>query len=114
VTALEAEQGIRRTRLVVGMVGGHSPDGLLAALAPGAELLIACQPAWKRAQSAEAIAEAAWPYCADVRVVHVVAEAVRSALAGAGLDTLVLVTGSFYTVGEVQPEQVQEWWQRSG
>ena len=82
------------------MVGGHAPDGVLAALAPGAERVIACQPNWKRAQPAEIIAEAARPYCQDVQVVHRVPDAIKSALASASADTLVLVTGSFYTVGE--------------
>src|SRR5579872_6253735 len=99
--ALRREERITRTILVVGMVGGHAPDGVLAALAPGVERIIACQPAWKRAQPAEEIAAAARAYGGDVRVVESVPEAVASALAAADGDTLVLVTGSFYTVGEV-------------
>ncbi len=104
IAALCRSEGIQQTRLVIGMVGGHSPDGVLAALAPGVERVIACQPNWRRAQLAEAIAEAAAPYCRNIRVVHAVPLAIESALAGAGPDTLILVTGSFYTVGEAPRE----------
>ena len=104
IDALRRERGLSEMRLVIGMVGGHSPEGVLRALASGARMVIACQPNWKRAQPAERIAEAACVHCDDVRTIPVVAEAVRDALAGAGPDTLVLVTGSFYTVGEVTPD----------
>jgi len=110
VTALRSDQSLCRMRLVVGMVGGHAPDGVLAALAPDAERVVACQPNWKRAQPAEVVAGAARAYCPDVRIVAAVPDAVKSALAGAGIDTLVLITGSFYTIGEVHPDQLVQWW----
>jgi folylpolyglutamate synthase/dihydropteroate synthase len=92
------------------MVGGHSPDGVLAALAPGAELLVACRPQWKRAQAVEEIADAARAYCDHVEIVPDVAAAVRRAIEGAAEDCLVLVSGSFYTVGEVYPSDLIAWW----
>jgi len=100
ISSLRLTHSIRETRLVIGMVGGHAPEGVLAALAPGASLVIACSPSWKRAQPAETIANAAKPHCADVRIIESVPEAVQAAIEDAGSDTLVLVTGSFYTVGE--------------
>ncbi len=110
IASLRQAHRIRHVRLVIGMVGGHSPDEVLSALAPGAELVVTCQPDWKRAQPAEVIARAARPYCADVRAVESVLDAARSALRGAGPDTLVLITGSFYTVGEVTPEALERAW----
>jgi dihydrofolate synthase / folylpolyglutamate synthase len=110
IDALRREAGLNKLRLVIGMVGGHAPDGVLAALALGAELVVACRPDWKRAQQAEEIAQAARPFAADVRVVEPVMDAVHAAAADADPRTLVLVTGSFYTVGEVLPQALEEWW----
>jgi dihydrofolate synthase/folylpolyglutamate synthase len=110
VAALKADHAIRHTRLVVGMVGGHAPEGVLAALAPGTEMIVACQPDWKRAQPAEAIADAARAYTRDVRTIARIDDAVRFVLQDAGPDTLVLITGSFYTVGEVPLDRLAQWW----
>src|SRR5581483_4886828 len=49
IAALRSQHGIRRTLLVIGMVGGHAPEGVLAALAPDAAAVYVCQPDWKRA-----------------------------------------------------------------
>ena len=98
--------------LVIGMVGGHAPDAVLSSLAPAAQRVYACQPRWKRAQEAEAIAVAARRYCANVRTIASVPSAVQMALADADTHTLVLITGSFYTVGEVRPEDLMQWWSR--
>ena len=106
VAALRAQHHIRRLLLVVGMVGGHEPEGVLAALAPGADRVYACQPDWKRAQPAEEIAAAARRFCPDVEIIPACNEAARAAIAAAGLEDMVLITGSFYTVGEVPPESL--------
>jgi|GEM_PF-207804 len=107
VAALRAQHRIRRLLLVVGMVGGHDPEGVLAALAPGADRVYACQPDWKRAQPAEEIAAAARRFCPHVEVIPACREAARAAIAAAGPDDMILITGSFYTVGEVPPEVLQ-------
>lgn len=102
VRALCAAKSIRRVFLVIGMLNGHAPEGVLAALAPLAERLYVCQPQWKRALSAEDLAQTARQFSADVVVISNVAEATRMALNAAQPDDLVLITGSFYTVGETQ------------
>jgi len=103
VAALRAQYGLERLFLVIGMVGGHAPEGMLAPLAPHAERIYICQPNWKRAQPAEEIAEVARTYPAQIEVIPAVPAAVQAALDAADRKTLVLVTGSFYTVGEVPP-----------
>ena len=47
------------------------------------------------------IAEAARKFCEDVEAVPNVSDAVKRALEVAEEQDLVLVTGSFYTIGEV-------------
>lgn len=106
---LRAGQGIARTLLVVGMLDGHDPKDVLSALAPGAERLFACQPHWKRALTAEILAEAARPFMSQIETMPSVEGAVRAALAAAKPRDLILITGSFYTVGEASPDQIAAW-----
>ena len=101
ITAHRQQQRIQRLLLVVGMVGGHDPAEVLAPFAAEAAQIYVCQPNWKRALPAEEIADAARRFTAQVQVIPDVAEAVHAAIAEAGANDLILVTGSFYTVGEV-------------
>ncbi|HZO89390.1 MAG TPA: folylpolyglutamate synthase/dihydrofolate synthase family protein [Chthonomonadaceae bacterium] len=107
VAELRERHQIRRMLLVVGMVGGHEPEGVLAALAPQADVLYACQPDWKRALPAGEIAHVARRFVPCVEVIPSVPEAVRAALAAATPQDMVLVTGSFYTVGEAPLESLE-------
>jgi dihydrofolate synthase / folylpolyglutamate synthase len=93
------------TVLVVGTTRGHGdPMDLLAALGAGeARLVVACAPDWPRAVPAEEIAAAAGELGAAAVVVPDVADAVDRGLEEAGPDDAVLVTGSFYVVGEARP-----------
>ncbi|MCX6344230.1 MAG: bifunctional folylpolyglutamate synthase/dihydrofolate synthase [Armatimonadetes bacterium] len=87
--------------LVIGMLNTHPTDGVLLNLAPMASKIIATQSKWSKALPAAEMAEAARRFCEDVEVIDNVPDAVRSAIELAGDDGLVLVTGSFYTIGEV-------------
>jgi dihydrofolate synthase/folylpolyglutamate synthase len=91
----------KRMILVVGMLDNHAPDGVLSHLAVKAAKVIATQSTWFKARKAEDIAESARNYCLDVETVASVPGAVKRALQIAQPDDLVLVTGSFYTIGEV-------------
>ncbi|MHB0913759.1 MAG: bifunctional folylpolyglutamate synthase/dihydrofolate synthase [Armatimonadota bacterium] len=91
----------RKLILVIGMVGGHSPDDVVGRLAPLADRVIATQPQNERAAPASKIAAVAVRHCPDVAEVGTVREAVARALDHAGEDDLICVTGSFYVVGEV-------------
>jgi len=102
--------GWRRLVLVIGMLSTHSAEGVLAALAPLADEVIATAPQWEKARAASEVAEAARRANpkAPARVVNPVPAAVRAALDSASPDDLVLVTGSFYTIGEVDRAALQE------
>jgi len=91
----------RRLILVVGMLSTHSANGFLAQLAPMASKIIATQSQWHLALPAESLADEARRLCADVQVVERVPAALAHALEIASEEDLVLVTGSFYTIGEV-------------
>jgi len=94
---------VRRLLLVLGMVAGHDPEGVVQALAPLASRVYATQPAWRRALPVERIAQCARRWCPEVRSMAPPLEAARQALADAHPEDLVLITGSFYVVGDVPP-----------
>lgn len=101
--ALMARQKIQRLFLVIGMLTGHAPEGVLAHLAPLATHLFVCQPQWKRAVPAETLAEVARTFNPALTILPSVPEALHAALTAAGPQDMVLVSGSFYTVGEATP-----------
>jgi len=104
--ALAEEFEYRRLILVIGMLETHSAEGVVAALAPMADVVIATKSGWVLAAEAEKIAATARQYCRTVSVVGPVEQAVRTALSIATRDDLVCVTGSFYTIGEVDRRMV--------
>jgi dihydrofolate synthase/folylpolyglutamate synthase len=87
------------------MVAGHEPEGVVDVLAPLAARVYATQPTWTKGLPAEAIAQAARAACPDVRIAIPPHEAARQALAAAGPEDIVVVTGSFYVVGDVNPAE---------
>ena len=91
--------------LVVGMLQGRDPAEMLGALrADEFGLVVATAPDSPRAASASTVAAAARALgCDDVLLVPQVAKACDAALARAGADDAVLVTGSLYVVGEARP-----------
>ncbi len=89
--------------LVVGMLGGRDPGELLLALeAPLATMVIACAPDSARAIPAADVAEAARALGCQVETIARVDDAVERALSLAEEHDAVVVTGSFYTVGEAR------------
>jgi dihydrofolate synthase/folylpolyglutamate synthase len=93
----------KRLLLVVGMVSGHDPEGVLEPLASLAYKVYATQPLWTRGLNVTMIAETARRYCPRVERVTPPLEAAKRAVQEANEEDLVLVTGSFYTVGDVRP-----------
>lgn len=88
--------------LVIGMLGAHPAENVLLHLAPMASRIIATQSQWEKALPADEMAQAARRFCGEVEVIQRVPDAVNRAVELAGDDGLVLVTGSFYTIGEVK------------
>lgn len=95
-----------RLLLVIGMVTGHDPEDVVGVLAPLATKVYATQPTWNKGHPAAEIAAAAQLHCSDVQVITPPLAATRTALADAAPDDLVLVSGSFYVVGDVRPEDL--------
>ncbi len=89
--------------LVVGLLEGREPAEMLAALgATEAAFLVACTPASPRAIPAPVLAAAADRLGIPAEAVSSVPDAVGRALALAGSDDLVLITGSLYVVGDAR------------
>ncbi|MGC8627055.1 MAG: bifunctional folylpolyglutamate synthase/dihydrofolate synthase [Acidimicrobiales bacterium] len=99
--AVAEEFGEAKSRvLVVGMLKGKDAREMLEALdAHKARLVVTCPPPSPRAQPADEVAEAARSLGCRAVASQTVLEALDLALAEAGGDELVLVTGSLYVVG---------------
>jgi dihydrofolate synthase/folylpolyglutamate synthase len=96
----------RRLLLVIGAIAGHDPEEILAELAPIAFKVYATQPSWMKALPAATIAEAARKFCSSVETITPPLEAALAALAEASPEDLILVTGSFYMLGDVKREEL--------
>lgn len=88
--------------LVIGMIRTHPSEPVLRKLVPLASKVIATKSTWFKASPAEEIAMVARGLGGEVEIVESVPEAVKRALELAQPDDLVLVTGSFYTIGEAR------------
>ncbi|WP_135820311.1 dihydropteroate synthase [Halostella litorea] len=89
-------------RLVVGAMHEKDHRGMAAAL-PTPDAVTACRPALSRAEDADVLATVFDRAGAgSVRTRDAVADAVDAALADAGPDDLVVVTGSLYAVAEAR------------
>ena len=97
-----------RTVAVVGMLTERDPSAMLAPLADaGVRSLVACPPASPRAQPAEVVAGAGTAAGMDATTAISVPDAVSRALDIAGIDGLVVVTGSLYLVAEARAHLLQ-------
>lgn len=86
--------------LVIGMLQGRDPTEMLRCFDAGrARLVVACPPPSPRALPPAKVADAARGLGTDAEEADSVAEAVATALALAGEQELVHVTGSLYVVG---------------
>jgi dihydrofolate synthase/folylpolyglutamate synthase len=93
--------------IVVGVMSPRDPSSVLAALeVERSGLVVACEPPSPRAVPAREVAAAAEALGANAVVEPDVAQAVDRALAMAGPDDAVLVTGSLYVVGAARAHLV--------
>ena len=95
------ERNVDRLTLVVGMVEGKDHQGFLAALATRVRFVHYCTPQTERAVPGEFLAAAGERLGLRGIVHRTPSMAVAAALEDASGDDTILVTGSFYTVGEV-------------
>ena len=84
------------------MTEGHSIRGFLAEIAPLANTIICTKSSWFKSVPAEEIAKLAQRFGKDVFTTQSVDEALRLAAQIQEPGDLILVTGSFYTIGEVR------------
>ncbi|MBR2730406.1 MAG: bifunctional folylpolyglutamate synthase/dihydrofolate synthase [Clostridia bacterium] len=93
----------RRIVAVCSLMADKDYDAFLQRVAPFADLLIATRAPVPRALDAQALADAAAPYCARCRAVEDPVDAVQAGFeALAGADDVLLVCGSFYLAGAVR------------
>jgi len=89
----------RKVLLVVGILNDKDLSGMAAALGPLASRVYACRPKTHRAFDGEAVALAFLPHAESVSI-PAVGDAMDTAIAAAGPNDIVLITGSIYTAGE--------------
>mgnify|MGYP000185732096 CR=1 FL=1 len=87
--------------LVVGAMHDKDHDGMAAAL-PAADRVYTCRPDTDRAEGQEVLARVYRERATEIAVRSAVESAVDDAIAAAGPDDAVLVTGSLYTVAEAR------------
>lgn len=98
--ALTEEFAHERRALVLGVLDDKDVDGIVSALAPLADHLVAIEPPSSRAAPAERVAKAAEGLVEDIRVAGGdVGAALEAASELVGHGDAVVVTGSLYTVG---------------
>jgi dihydrofolate synthase/folylpolyglutamate synthase len=91
-----------RLVLVLGILVDKDYGAMITTLAPLAHIVIATQSDSPRAAAASDIAREAALFCEHVEVVTPVTAACRRALALAQPDDVICITGSFYTIAEVE------------
>ena len=94
--------------LVLGILADKDYAAMTACLAPLAQTVIATQSSAPRAALAEVVAQEARRYCANVEIITPVPAAVERALQIAGANDVICVTGSFYTIAEVDRAAVAD------
>jgi dihydrofolate synthase/folylpolyglutamate synthase len=100
--ALEALFPGRRLILVFGMVATHDHRACTSLIAPLADVVIVTTPHHVKPLSARELAEEVRRYTPRVEVIDDRVAAVQRALALAGPEDVVVVTGSFFLVGDVR------------
>ncbi|HYA31711.1 MAG TPA: folylpolyglutamate synthase/dihydrofolate synthase family protein [Thermodesulfovibrionales bacterium] len=94
--------------LVIGIMGDKDVEGILGPLLPLASELIFAAPAYERAASPEKLADYAGGLGFSSTIVKTIKDAIGVAVRMALKKTLVVITGSFYTIGEAKAYLGQE------
>lgn len=99
---LEVVFSARRIILVFGMIATHDHRACTSLIAPLAETVIVTTPQHVKPLPAHVLAEEVARYQARVEIIEDRPAALERALALAGPEDVVVVTGSFFLVGEVR------------
>lgn len=99
----------RRLVLMIGMLGDKERAKVVAELAPLAAAVVVTKPNNPRAGDWQALAEEVRKYVPEVRIIENISEAVDAALALAGPEDLVCITGSLYMVAEAR----EKWFKKA-
>jgi dihydrofolate synthase/folylpolyglutamate synthase len=105
---LQEEFDYRHLYMVMGVMADKEVAAILPELAPFADVLIATSPVNPRVMPAQRLAEIAQQYCKEVRVIEDVGAGVAYARALAEKDDMIVVTGSFFTVGAVRDQLINK------
>ncbi|HUH65366.1 MAG TPA: cyanophycin synthetase, partial [Syntrophales bacterium] len=100
--ALAKEFSFRKLIFVFGVLQDKDYVSMLRRLLPLGKRLILTRPNTERAMPPEAIVPLAQEHIGEIEVVRDSRKAVERALAVAGPDDLICVTGSLYLVGEIK------------
>jgi dihydrofolate synthase/folylpolyglutamate synthase len=92
----------RKVYLVFGAMRDKAVDEVTGMLFPRAQEVIFTQPGTPRAVSARQLAEMAGDHAKKFTVIEDARQALESALAKAGPEDAVFITGSLYLVGELR------------
>jgi dihydrofolate synthase / folylpolyglutamate synthase len=95
-------RGFRRVILIVGIMGDKDIDGILRRLLPVATVVISTSASYSRAASAEILSARAASLGYTSVLSTGVADAIRKAAALYAPGDVIVVTGSFYTIGEAK------------
>lgn len=87
---------------VCGLMADKAYETYLSIVAPLFSSIVTVRPDNPRALSAEALCEAAKPYCKDASAALSFADAARIAREKAGTDGVIAVCGSFYMIRDLQ------------
>ncbi|MGQ9497902.1 MAG: bifunctional folylpolyglutamate synthase/dihydrofolate synthase [Desulfotomaculales bacterium] len=99
---LRAHLSGRKITLILGILDDKDREGIVRTLVPLAGKVIVTRPSDTRAAGWRRVAVEARKHIAAVREEEDAGAAVKEALAGAGADDVILVTGSLYLVGAVR------------
>ena len=105
--ALETGYPRRRLIVVLGIMADKDIPAMMKDIVPLADLLFLTKARIERAASLELLEAESLSYEKTSRKFATVAEALDEALIQAGKEDLILVTGSFYTVGEARAHLLQ-------
>jgi dihydrofolate synthase/folylpolyglutamate synthase len=98
----ELKPAYRRTILVIGILGDKDHRGVLSALVPLADHVVATRPQYSRAMDVVTLATEIRTLHPSVDMAETLETAIAKARAAAVPEDLILITGSLYVVGDAR------------